>query len=374
MALCDVLVALGLSFGGLCGPQAPDRMPALPADDQAAWSFKPAPPAPPLPPPTPAMPPVVIERPVPAPPPPAPASVVTPPPNPYRLALAATLSRRAGNGFQLAPDGTAASIISSGTPAAGIQNVNLSPSPPSIQEKYHHDGRISVLPVDSSRILTTDRYISVIFETGVNSQIESKNGGQVILQVSRDVFGYHGRNLLVPKGSRMVCDYSSPRRQGDSRLSFNCARILMAEYRSEILQLAAPVADVQGRGGVTGDVDNRFWERYGTAFILAGLSAGVRLATAVGTQTTTTTTATTTSGSTTSAIADKGSQELSQKLGEIAASDLERNINLMPIITISQGTRAQIRPAQDWYIRRIEDGPAPAPADLASSAAKPSSK
>lgn len=373
MALCDVLVALGLSFGGLCGPQAPERMPALPANDQAAWNFKPEPPAPPPPPPAPAMPPVVIERPVPAPPPP-PAPAVAQPPNPYRLALAATLSRRTGGGYQLAPGSNAESIITNSVPAAGIQNVSLSPPPPSTQEKYHHDSRVSGLPVDSSRILTTDRYISVIFETGVNSQIESKNGGQVVLQVSRDVFGYHGRNLLVPKGSRMVCDYSSPRRQGDTRLSFNCSRILMAEYRSEILQLAAPVADVQGRGGVTGDVDNRFWERYGTAFILAGISAGVRLATAVGTQTTTTTTATTTTGSTTSAIADKGSQELSQKFGEIAASDLERNINLMPIITISQGMRAQIRPAQDWYIRRIEDGPALPPTDLASSAAKPSSK
>lgn len=125
---------------------------------------------------------------------------------------------------------------------------------------------------------------------------------------------------------------------------------------------------------MTGDVDTRFWDRYGTAFILAGISAGVRLATAAGTQTTTTTTSTQTTGSTTSAIADKGAQELSQKLGEIAASDLERNINLMPIITISQGTRAQIRPAQDWYIRRIDDGPAPPPADMASAAARPSTR
>jgi type IV secretion system protein VirB10 len=374
MSLCDVLLAVGLTFGGLCGPQAPDRLPALPPDDKEAWNFKPAPPAPPPVLPPPVMPPVVIERQIPAPAPPAPAPAVAPAPNPYRIALAATLSRRNTGLRGLAPDSSAEQIISSGVPTPGLQNVSLSTPSLSTQEKYHHDGRISGLPVDSSRILTNDRYISVIFETGVNSQIDSKNGGQVILQVSRDVFGYHGRNLLVPKGSRLVCDYNSPRRQGDSRLAFNCNRILMAEYRSEILQLAAPVTDVQGRGGVTGDVDTRFWDRYGTAFILAGISAGVRLATAAGTQTTTTTTSTQTTGSTTSAIADKGAQELSQKLGEIAASDLERNINLMPIITISQGTRAQIRPAQDWYIRRIDDGPAPPPADTASAAARPSTR
>src|SRR3546814_3572501 len=72
---------------------------------------------------------------------------------------------------------------------------------------------------------------------GVNSQINSQQGGSVIVQVSRDAFGYHNRNVLVPKGSRLICDYSSPRKQGETRLAFNCTRILMAGYRAEILQL-----------------------------------------------------------------------------------------------------------------------------------------
>lgn len=380
MSLCDVLVAVGLTFGGLCAQPSADRVPALPPDEKDAWLFKPAKPEPVMPP----MPPVVIERivttpapppPPPPAPPPAPVFREDPPPNPYRLALAATLASRAYGGNMLALDSAGSSMLTTGAAGAGLLSASLAPPgssdlpmpAPGIQEKYQYEARTSGLPVDSSRILTTDRYISGIVETGFNSQIDSKSGGQVIIQTSRDVFGYHGRNLLVPKGSRMVCDYTSPKKQGDSRIAFNCSRVLMAGYRSEILQLATPVGDVQGRGGVSGDVDNRFWERYGTAFILAGISAAVRLGTAAGTQTTTTTTSTTTTGSTTAAIADKGAQELSQKLGEIAATDLERNINLAPIITIAQGTRVQLRPAQDLYIRRIDDGPPPPISDTASS-------
>ncbi|MFC3674936.1 TrbI/VirB10 family protein [Ferrovibrio xuzhouensis] len=369
-AICDVLLALNLTFGGLCTDRGPAVTPVLPADDRDVWAFKAQRPEPP-----PAMPPIIIEKSVAPTPPPPPPPVPPPPPeppkpNPYRLALQVALAQRGqARGLWTAPEWTTgqvpddqgggkqvASLVPPGSVPLGLPSL-------SIQERYLAEGRTSGLPVDDSRIFNADRYISGIVEVGVNSQISSQQGGSVIIQVSRDAFGYHNRNVLVPKGSRLICDYSSPRKQGETRLAFNCTRILMAGYRAEILQLTTPVADAQGRGGITGDVDNRFWERYGTAFVLAGISAAVRLGSAAGTQTSTTTTSTTTTGSTTAAIADKGAQELSQKFGEISANDLERTINLVPIITLRQGMRVQIRPTQDWYIRRIEDGPATAVAD-----------
>lgn len=371
-AICDVLLALSLTLGGICTDKGPAVTPVLPSDEKEAWAIKaPKPEPPPAPP---AMPPIVIEKTVAAPPlpppPPAPAPTPAPQPNPYRLALQVSLSQRwQPRGQWTAPewttgqvpggddsDGTVGSLVPPGSVPLGMPE-------PATQERYLADARTSGLPVDNSRIFTADRYISGIVEVGVNSQINSQQGGSVIVQVSRDAFGYHNRNVLVPKGSRLICDYSSPRKQGETRLAFNCTRILMAGYRAEILQLTTPVADAQGRGGVTGDVDNRFWERYGTAFVLAGISAAVRLGSAAGTQTSTTTTSTTTTGSTTAAIADKGAQELSQKFGEIAANDLERAVNLVPIITLRQGMRVQIRPTQDWYIRRLEDGPPTAVAE-----------
>lgn len=362
-AVCDIILAMGLTFGGLCTPPQ-HAVPPLPPDDKDVWGIKPV--APVVAPP--AMPPVVIERtvtvaPTPTPAPPAPLPVIAPrPPNPYRIALQSALY---GHGPVAGSIPGHLSVLPGEGEQASAQLASLSAAPLSSvalplqekQEKYQAEGRVSGLPVDNSRILAADRYISGVLETGINSQLDSKGGGQVIIQTSRDVFGYHERNILVPKGSRLICDYGSPRKQGETRLTFNCGRILMAGYRAEILQLVSPVGDVQGRGGLTGDVDNRFWEKYGTAFVLAGISTAVRLAAAAGTTTSTTTTGTTTTGSTTAAIADKGAQELSQKFGEISAANLESMINLAPIITIPQGTRLQIRPTQDWYIRRLEDGP-----------------
>ena len=263
--------------------------------------------------------------------------------SPYRLALEAALAARA------ASPGAVAAVQARREPAvalpamarAGEQTPVLAPA--LTQPRYAAPGRVSSLPVDNTRILTADRYISGVLETGFNSQVASEGGGGAIIQTSRNVFGYHGRKVLIPKGSRLICSYEGPKRQGETRVAFRCERILIAGHRAEIWELAAPVGDAQGRGGVAGEVDNRFWERYGTAFMLAGISAAVRLGAAA---------ATPDEDSATGRVTDVGAEELAERFGEITATVLEQMIDLAPIITLAQGARVQIRPARDWYIAR----------------------
>ena len=351
--ICDALLALNLTLGVFCQSTQDAKTLTLPNDDKKAWATQAPAPKPNLL--APFFPPVIIHEQV------APVATISSPPlppkqketvskkkepSPYRLALETALSKQAVT----ADFGTVVNTVDDGNiDLASLTPPSLSPldlPPPISQDRYESDGQISGLPVDNARILTADRYISGILETGFNSQLDSASGGEVIIQTSRDVFGYHGRNILIPKGSRMICEYGSPGKQGESRIALSCKRILMAGNRAEIFQIAARVGDVQGRAGITGEVDNRFWERYGTAFILAGISAAVRMATATSSTNQNKT-------STVGAITDKGAEELSLKLGEIGASVVEQTVNLAPIVTIAQGTRVQIRPAQDWYIQKI---------------------
>ncbi len=272
--LCEALIALNLTFGIVCQPAATGTSSPLPKDDKAVWEYKPASPivdakAPRFPVP------VVVVREQ-APPPPVPVTVSLTPPAPplpdyVRLAIEAALS---------SPDAPTASFGVKGPPGGGgdvepmprllsPERGPLDTPPPSSQKRYDSPGRNSSLPVDNTRILTADRYISGILETGLNSQLGSGAGGSVIIQTSRDVFGYHGRNILIPKGSRLICGYDSPGRQGETRIAFACTRILMAGHRAEILQLASPVGDAQGRGSVTPAAANRLWERPRPPLILA---------------------------------------------------------------------------------------------------------
>ncbi|MCF8482166.1 MAG: TrbI/VirB10 family protein [Rhodospirillum sp.] len=349
-AFCDIALAIGLTFGGLCAPPPETKPRALPEDDPAAWAI-PDPPPPPPPPNAPTFPPIIIKAPAPPPPPPLVVAAPSPPepepepepdpPNPYRVWAGA---QWAGRGRTLAPSGT----LDTGDTA--VQLASLNPGAPvgAMKPKPDYEGerRLSSPPVDNARIVTADRFITGILETGINSQLDGGSKGTVVIQTSRDVFGYHDRNALIPKGSRLICDYTSPKKMGSSRLNVECKRILMAGHRSEILELGSPVTNVQSQLGLTGEVDNRFGERYGTALMLAGISTIVRLTSAA-------------AGSVASdgvgEVADKGAEELGTRFGEITAAVLEKTVDLAPIITVPQGTRVQIRPANDWYIREVTE-------------------
>ncbi len=347
--ICDLALIVGISFASICTTleTPPDT---LPPDDPDAWSFKPVRPAAIIvkedtsPPVRISFPPVIITKTI------EKMVLLEPSPDPelkpdyLRLAVEESYKQRQtelSNWPSIdAPKNENHNKLSLTAPlfdkplTPPVQRVALG------QPNYEAASVTSGLPIDNSRIVTADRYITGILETGINSQLDGDAGGEIIIQTSRDTYGYHGRNVLIPKGSRLICDYKSPELVGSTRLAINCKRILLAGHRAEIYQLFSTAGDVQGRSGITGDVDNRFWEKYGTAFILSGISSAVRIASSMGN----------------SEVATSGSEELSEKFGEITASVLEQTINLAPIITVPQGTRIQIRPRKDWYIREVVTG------------------
>ncbi|MEP3246723.1 MAG: TrbI/VirB10 family protein [Sneathiella sp.] len=367
--LCELVLALGFTLGGACEDPNGDGMP-LPSEDGSAWEFKAAPPPPaPKPEPVkvapPAFPPVVIEKTVlvqapPPPPKPKPIVVYRDPPAPDQVALAlqATLGNRLQGYVPLEqkavlnlPEGSGAALPSPTSVSLPAVSAPISPRVPGLldaplsPEEYQEERREASDPVNNEWIVTADRYITGILETGINSQLDSEDGGTAIIQTSEDVFGYHGRNILIPKGSRMICDYGSPKKQGSTRLALECKRILMGETRAEIFDLQATVGNQQGHAGITGEVDNRWWEKYGSAVLLSTISATVQGVASIASNT-----AGSDSGTNASAAQESAAQ-LSERFGEISASVLEQTVNLAPVIRIMQGTRVQIRPRFDWYIK-----------------------
>jgi type IV secretion system protein VirB10 len=361
--LCDLALVFGLTLGGTCQPATPVADP-MPPNDAAAWSYKEPAPKPEEPKPQPAanFPPIVIKqeviREVPAPvqaPPPAPKPVAkVKEPSAVELALRAAYRDRAAGASLWSEVAVPASFGGNGAAGmpAGASQMPVSPldlagvASRQGEPRYQADGVVSTLPVDNERILAADRYITGNLETGINTQLDGTTGSTLVIQTTRDVYGYHGRNVLLPKGSRLLCEYQSPDKLGETRAAVRCGRVLLGESRAEILGIKANVTDAQGYLGVSGEVDTRFVERFGTAFILAGISATVRAATA--------------STQSLEFLSDKsdalstGGEELSKNLGNIAASSLEQTINLAPILKVAQGTRVQIRPAEDWYIQKVE--------------------
>jgi type IV secretion system protein VirB10 len=201
---------------------------------------------------------------------------------------------------------------------------------------YSRDGMAadtSTLPVDRYRVITNDRYITAILENSVNSQIP----GRFIAIVERHVYGADGRIPLLPKGTRIVCHYESLAKQGDSRLAGNCSRAIRPDGASIVLSDAA-AADQVARTGLIGEVDNRNWQRYGTAVVVSALSAVAAAGSAISD----------------SPYTDAGATALSQNLGQVTATALQNSIDLAPIVTVPAGSRIQIIPEADIWLRKPE--------------------
>lgn len=204
-------------------------------------------------------------------------------------------------------------------------------SDPDYQQWDPHVGEDkSTYPVDRSRILTADTRISAVLEDSVNSQLP----GRVMAVIDRDVLSPNRKYVLLPAYTKLICRYESLEKVGHSRLNVTCDRALRPDGVS-ITLTQANAADQMGRSGLIGDVDNRVWQRYGAAFIMASLSALSQAG----------------SNASSSFILGNSANALSQNLGQVTAKVLDQYLDLAPVIAIAAGSRIQIIPFHDINLR-----------------------
>ncbi|MGD9605534.1 MAG: TrbI/VirB10 family protein [Bacilli bacterium] len=197
--------------------------------------------------------------------------------------------------------------------------------PPTVTSSY---------PVDRSFILTTDRTISGVLLHRINSQIAS----EVRVMVDRDIFGADKRYKLLEKGDIFIGRYESLAKVGDTRLNISFYKIIRSDgaliYKSD--EPIAYATDKMGSTGLIGEIDNRNWERYGSAAISAAIGAAA--------------------GAAESMEGNDAFANFSEKLGEdvstITAKILEQSINLAPIVTIGAGEVLNMELLKEIYLRR----------------------
>jgi type IV secretion system protein VirB10 len=98
--------------------------------------------------------------------------------------------------------------------------------------------------------------------------------------VSRDVRGFDGSRVLIPRGSRLVGDYRADVEPGQNRALITWTRLMRPD--GAVIAIGSPVADPLGRVGVKGDVDQHFLARFGAAILQSTLDIGVNLASSAG--------------------------------------------------------------------------------------------
>lgn len=124
---------------------------------------------------------------------------------------------------------------------------------------------------DMNYVLGRGKIIDAILETAINSD----TGGEVRAIISRDVYSQWGRNILIPKGSRLFGQYSKGYNPqlGYGRIQIMWTQIDLANgYRMDI---SSPSVDAMGRFGVHGRVDHHHKERFTNALLQSALNIAI---------------------------------------------------------------------------------------------------
>lgn len=178
--------------------------------------------------------------------------------------------------------------------------------------------------------------IPAILETAIQSDLP----GMVRAVMSRDVWSFDGRRVLLPAGTRLIGEYSSAIARGQSRVFIIWKRAIRPDGLS--IALDSFGTDPLGRAGLDGRVNRHLLERFGAAAVLTliGGASDLLVGLAQG--------GTSDVGSRVQIDARIDAAEgLSQNAQSVAELALQDALDIPPTIHVAQGTRIQIFTTRD---------------------------
>jgi type IV secretion system protein VirB10 len=188
-------------------------------------------------------------------------------------------------------------------------------------------GAASVMPsrmADTARIAPQGTIIPAVLETGINSDLP----GFVRAVVGRDVRGYDGTTVLIPRGTRLIGQYRNGVAIGQSRAFVVWARLITPAGLS--VDIESPGTDSVEQSGLAGETHTHFFRRFGNAILLSVLNAGLQAA------------ANSTGSGATSIVI--GSQAQATNVATLA---LQKEIDIPPTVIVHPGTPIQVFVARD---------------------------
>jgi type IV secretion system protein VirB10 len=176
---------------------------------------------------------------------------------------------------------------------------------------------------DLSRVIPQGFVIPAVLETAIDSDLP----GSVRAVVSRDVRGFDGSQVLIPRGSKLIGQYKSAAAIGQTRAFVVWSRIITPTGVS--IDVGSPATDRLGRGGLEGKADTHFFQRFGASILLSVVSGGI------------------------DALSRNGNNNTALVIGSpaqaqnVAAIALQKQIDIPTTIKVAQGQPVQVSVARD---------------------------
>lgn len=176
--------------------------------------------------------------------------------------------------------------------------------------------------------------IPATLETAINSDLP----GMVRAVTTRDVYSLMNGNVLIPRGSTLVGQFSSGVVEGQSRILVAWNRVQMND--GVIVTLNSPGTDTLGRSGQGADyINRRFFERFGTASLLSVLGAYSA-----------------TAGVNAQDQFNSASQyrmAIANSFQQTAGQTLDKSVNIPPTLQVNQGAKINVFVAHDLDFHNV---------------------
>jgi len=111
--------------------------------------------------------------------------------------------------------------------------------------------------------VTEGTLIPAILETAINTDVP----GYVRAVVSQDVRSFDGKQVLIPRSSRLIGQYQAGVQQGQKRAYVIWTRLIRPDGVS--VAIASPAIAFDGTTGLAGDVNSHFFQRFGSGLLLS---------------------------------------------------------------------------------------------------------
>jgi type IV secretion system protein VirB10 len=168
-------------------------------------------------------------------------------------------------------------------------------------------------------------FIDATLENAVDSSLP----GQITAIVTRPIWSFDQAQILVPAGSRLFGEYSSEVAIGHGRILVAWTRLVTPDGQS--VQMAAFGGDAQGRSGITGEVNSRFGQRFGSAALISLLGSVPTVA----------------STKYSSEIASETAESVGEDFSGAMGSAVEAYASLPPVITVAPGAAITVMVDRD---------------------------
>ncbi|MGX9431067.1 IncP-type conjugal transfer protein TrbI [Bradyrhizobium sp. LeoA1S1] len=222
-----------------------------------------------------------------------------------------------------------ASDLYAGALRAGFGIQNIDPNGQAAKEDFFNADLKKLGYLPNKVVAPTSAYelkrgsvIPATLITGINSDLP----GRITAQVSQNVYdSATGHQLLIPQGAKLLGRY-------DSKMSFGQSRVLVVWTdiifpNGATLQIGGMAGmDAEGYGGFNDQVDNHYFQVFGSAILIAAIGAGIDMSVPASSP-----------YSYRQTPADAARNSFAETFGRVAEQTISKNLNVQPTLEIRPG-------------------------------------